>query len=138
MILSSIEFRDKLLHHKHLPKGLVVNGHLSLYGCTALTHLPEGLVVNGNLSLYGCTALAHLPEGLKVNGFLDLYDCTALIHLPEGLKVGGTIYCNKSLINSIPKEDLPLYINYNFEKDVHEYISSKIKGAKHAKVYRKH
>ena len=126
MNISPQEFKDKLLNQKHLPEGLVVNGSLNLYGCTSLTHLPEGLVVNGSLNLYGCTSLTHLPEGLVVNGYLDLYKCTSLTHLPEGLVVMGTIYCDQSLIDKIPKEDLPLYINYNFNEDIHEHITSRI------------
>ena len=105
MNISPQEFKDKILFHKHLPEGLMVEGSLYLHGCTSLTHLPERLVVEN--SLY-------------------LYDCTSLTHLPEGLVVMGTIYCDQSLIDKIPKEDLPLYINYNFEEDIHEHITSRI------------
>ena len=38
-------------------KGDVLQGNLSLAGCTGLTSLPEGLNVGGYISLAGCTGL---------------------------------------------------------------------------------
>jgi hypothetical protein len=126
MYISPQEFKDKILHQEHLPEGLRVMGYLNLGYNTSLIHLPEGLVVGGGLYLHGCTSLTHLPEGLVVNGNLNIFGCTSLTHLPKGLKVGGIIYCDKFFIDNIPKEDLPLYINYNFEEDIYEHISSRI------------
>ena len=112
----------------HLPEGLVVKGFLELSGCTSLTRLPAGLVINGWLSLRGCTSLTHLPEGLVVNGWLSLRECTSLTHLPAGLVVKGEIYCDEDIIDSIPYEDLPLYINFNFEDLIHEYFTKRLQG----------
>jgi hypothetical protein len=106
----------------------VVNGILDLEGCTSLAHLPEGLVVKGDLDLVRCTSLTHLPSGLVVKGYLDLRGCTSLTHLPPGIVVKGTIYCDGSLIDSIPFEDLPLYINYNFKEYIHEYFTKRLQG----------
>ena len=141
------EFKDKLLAGEHLPEGLVVEGDLDLWGCTSLTHLPSGLVVkgwldlegctslthlptglvvNGSLWLNGCTSLTHLPSGLVVKGYLILSGCTSLKHLPSGLVVKNTIYCDKSLIDKIPIEDLPLYINFKLEETIYEYLTRRI------------
>ena len=128
MNISPKYFRDKLLAGEHLPSGLVVKGYLDLGVCTSLTHLPSGLVVKGDLYLYGCTSLTHLPAGLVVKGYLDLKRCTSLTHLPAGLVVEGTVYCNKELIDKIPREDLPLYLNFNFEEEIHKNVISRLKG----------
>ena len=58
----------------------------------------------------------------------DLYlrNCTSLTHLPSGLVVEGTVYCEESMINKIPREDLPLYLNFNFEENIHEYIKERL------------
>jgi thiosulfate reductase cytochrome b subunit len=131
----------------HLPSGLVVNGGLDLEGCTSLTYLPEGLVVHSWLDLKGCISLTHLPSGLVVNGWLDLKECISLTHLPSGLVVHGVlalegtsltnfspclkaekIHCDESLIDRIPEEDLPLYINFNFEDSIHEYYTRRLQG----------
>ncbi len=106
MNISPKEFREKLLNKKHLPSGLVVKGNLNLWGFTSITHLPSGLVVNG---------------------YLDLYNCTSLTHLPSGLVVNGTLYCDKALIDSIHREDLPLYLNFNFEGEIHEYLVQRLR-----------
>ena len=146
MNISPEEFKKKILANEHLPSGLVVNGlwldectsliHLPsglvvhgdlwLYNCTSLTHLHSGLVVHGDLWLNGCTSLPHLPPGLVVKGNLNLYNCTSLTHLPSGLVVEGTVYCDESLINKIPREDLPLYLNFKFEEKIHEYFTRRI------------
>jgi hypothetical protein len=153
MNISPEDFKTKLLNNEHLPEGLVVEGSLDLEGCTSLTHLPEGLVVGGWLSLYRCTSLTHLPSGLVVNGGLYLYGCTSLTHLPAGLVINGglygsldlrgctslthlpaglvvkdTIYCDESLIDTIPFEDLPLYINYKFEESIHEHLVQRLQS----------
>ena len=106
----------------------MVKDNLDLTGCTSLKHLPTGLVVKGELDLGGCTSLTHLPTGLVVNGPLSLWLCTSLKHLPSGLVVRNKIYCDKDLIDKIPVEDLPLYINFNFEPDIHEYITKRLQG----------
>ena len=70
-----------------LPAGLVMEGSLSLSGCT----LPKGLRlpdnIGGSLDLRGCT----LPKGLKmpdsIGEDLDLDGCT----LPKGLKMPDSI-----------------------------------------------
>ena len=126
MNISPKEFRKKLLNKERLPSGLVVNGGLYLERCKSLTHLPSGLVVEGNLNLNGCTSLTHLPSGLVVNGDLWLRSCTSLPHLPTGLVVKNTIYCDNYLIDKIPEEDLPLYINFKFEEKIYEYFTRRI------------
>jgi len=40
--------------------------------------------------------------------------------------VEGTVYCDESLINKIPREDLPLYLNFKFEEKIHEYLTQRI------------
>jgi hypothetical protein len=42
--------------------------------------------------------------------------------------VHGFIFCDKSLIDKIPKEDLPLYINFPFQDWVKEYYIEKLKS----------
>ena len=105
MLISPEEFKNKILANEHLPEGLVVKGWLDLRDCTSLTHLPSGLVVKGYLDLEGCTSLTHLPSGLVVK---------------------GPIFCSRSLIDSIPREDLPLYLNFKFEKDIYEHLTRRI------------
>ena len=47
-------------------------------------------------------------------------------HLPSGLVVEDIIYCDKALIDKIPREDLPLYLNFNFENEIKEIIKERI------------
>jgi hypothetical protein len=87
-----------------LPKGLIINGNLDLYGCENLESLPEGLEVKQGLNLINCTSLTSLPEGLKVGGYITLENCTSLTSLPEGLKVEGALYLtNCTSLTSLPK-----------------------------------
>ena len=131
MNISPEDFKEKILSGYSFPRDgdtIIVKGYLGLYGCTSLTHLPKGLVVRGPLDLEGCTSLKHLPKGLVVKGYLDLRDCTELKSIPYDLSVGGIIYCDKALINSIPKQDLPLYINLPWEKELYEYLRTRLQG----------
>jgi hypothetical protein len=48
--------------------------------------------------------------------------------MPSGLVVKGTIFCDGSLIDSIPFEDLPLYINYKFEDIIHEHLTKRLQS----------
>ena len=127
MNISPEDFKAKILAGEHLPSGLVVEGWLDLSNCTSLTHLPEGLVVECDLNLRNCTSLTHLPKGLVVKGYLALYGCTSLTHLPSGLVVNGYIFCNESLIDKIPREDLPLYLNFNFEDGINEHFTKRLR-----------
>jgi len=42
--------------------------------------------------------------------------------------VGDTIYCDKELIDTIPKENLPLYINFKLKDSVHEHFIHRIRN----------
>jgi hypothetical protein len=126
MNISVEDLKAKLFSNEHLPEGLVVEGYLNLVGCTALTHLPEGLVIKGHLDLWRCSSLTYLPEKLVVNGWLDLVGCTSLTHLPAGLVVEGYILCHENLIDSIPFEDLPIYVKYNFKDHIHEHLTRRL------------
>jgi hypothetical protein len=41
--------------------------------------------------------------------------------------VEGIIYCDESLIDNIPTDELPLYINLPFNNSISSLISNKIK-----------
>jgi hypothetical protein len=131
MDISFKNFRDRSLTENHLPEGLVIKDSVTinwnLTNCWNLTNfiLPENLTIEGFLDLEGCTLLTHLPSGLVVRGALDLRGCSSLTNLPPDLKA-GKIFCDKKLIDTIPKEDLPLYINFNFEKVPHEYFTTRL------------
>ena len=91
-------------------------------------HLPSGLVVSGDVFQWRCTSLKSLPDNLKVHGYLSLWQCTSLKSLPYKIRVGDTIYCDKELIDTIPKENLPLYINFKFKDSVHEHFTHRIRN----------
>jgi hypothetical protein len=110
----------------NIPKGLVVKGNLNIRGCTSLLSISEGLVVGGYLAIVRCSRLTSLPGGTVIKKELILKD-TCSFHLPFDITVGGTIYCDHSLIDEIKLEDLPLYINFNFDRDFSEYISQRLK-----------
>jgi hypothetical protein len=42
--------------------------------------------------------------------------------------VKDTIYCDESLIDTIPFEDLPLYINYKFEGSIYEHLTKRLQS----------
>ena len=128
MNISPKDFETKIRNKEHLPSGLVVTDGVRLYNCTSLTELPENLIVHGNLNLSLCTSLTELPDNLEVNGHLSLWYCTSLKSLPYKIRVGDTIYCDKELIDTIPKENLPLYINFNFKESVHEHFIHRIRN----------
>jgi hypothetical protein len=95
----------KLILSGKAPRGLQVDGKLSLAGKSALRKLPAGLTcyeleasrtglvslpadlaVECALALEGCRRLQSLPRDLKV-GTLNVANCTSLEELPEGLDV---------------------------------------------------
>lgn len=128
--ISPKDFRDKLLTNKHLPSGLVVEGKVNVGSNLTNFILPDNLTINGYLNLEHCIKLTHLPSGLVVHGYLYLHGCKSLTNLPPDLIVGYKIYCDKRLIDTIPQEDLPLYINFNFDEygETNKYFSLKLKG----------
>jgi hypothetical protein len=127
MIISAKDFKNRLLAGEHLPEGLVVEGHLNLQGCAGLTYLPRGLVVTNTLDLRKCTSLTHLPPDLKVGGDLNLFFCTSLVGIPPSIEIGDQIWCEWSLVRTIPYEDLPLYLSIPFgENRVRDYINHKL------------
>ena len=127
MNISPKEFVTKIRNKEHLPGGLVVSGSLNLRYCTSLKSLPDNLEVHGHLNLYRYKNLKSLPDNLEVNGYLGLTGCTSLKSLPYNIRVEGYIYCEKELIDTIPKEDLPLYINFKFEEPIHENFTHRIR-----------
>lgn len=148
MNISPQDFRIKLYTGEHLPKGLIVKGnvdvssdtypnnlpedltiegYLDLERCTKLTHLPRGLVVHRYLDLSECYKLKHLPDDLRVGTWLGLIGCNSLTNLPHSIQVDRYIMCTKNLIDEIPLEDLPLYLNFKFHgKDTYEYLTKRI------------
>jgi hypothetical protein len=116
MNISPQDFSKKIYDNEHLPSGLVVKGDLYLDNIPSLTYLPENLTIVGYLGMIKCIYITHLPSGLVVLGWLDITDCSSLTNLPFDLKA-GKIFCDKKLIDTIPQEDLPLYINFNFAKN---------------------
>ena len=84
-------------------------------------------MVGGPLDLDSCTSLTHLPEGLVTHRYLDLRGSSSLTTLPPDLKT-ELIYCDKELIDKIPQEDLPLYINFNYEDSIREHLTKRLQG----------
>jgi hypothetical protein len=133
MNTSPEDFIHKILNGNHLPSGLVVQGPVNLGFleklCLTNFILPDNLTILGYLFLEKCIYLTHLPSGLVVNGWLYLHGCDNLVNLPPDLNVSHKIYCNKKLIDTIPKEDLPLYLNFKFDEydEANEYFSLRLK-----------
>lgn len=89
----------------HLPRGLVVEGHLSLFWAPALTHLPEGLHVGGNLTLRDCPLLTRLPTDMRVEGGINVCDCPAFAEIPDELCVdGGMIIRDCQVLTVLPND----------------------------------
>jgi hypothetical protein len=124
--ISPEDFKNRLLAGESLPWGLVVADDFRL-SPSDLKRLPGGLVITGSLDLCWCSSLTRLPPNLKVGGHLTLYYCTSLEGIPADIEVGGEILCSVSLIDKIPYEDLPLYLNLRFGNHINEYISNKLK-----------
>jgi hypothetical protein len=122
LFLSFINCSDNIV----LPDNLTFNGNLDLYGCTGLTSLPAGLVVTEDLDLRKCTSLTQLPFDLKVGGHLNLFYCTSLVGIPTSIEVGNQIWCEESLIDKIPFDELPLYISFPLEERIHEYYTRRL------------
>jgi hypothetical protein len=114
MNISPEDFKGKILNNEHLHNGLVVEGTLNLYERKEVTYLPEFLTVEGNLDLLNCRNLTHLPFNLVVKGSLIIRGCNILYGIPTTLVVHGDIYCDEGLLDKIPVEDIPLYINHKF------------------------
>lgn len=72
---------------KTLPPCLRVKSGLSLKD-SAVTTLPDGMLVDGDLSLNGCSAIRELPAGLRVKGTLDI-SSSGVRTLPDDLHVGS-------------------------------------------------
>ena len=68
---------------KSLPQGLTIEGDLFLYH--SRVELPKGLKVNGNLSLIGPN-VTSLPKGLEVLGWLSITDTELGIYSDEELR----------------------------------------------------
>jgi hypothetical protein len=148
MNITPEDFRDKLYNNEPLPRGLVVAGSvwvlcrvdspvylpedLTINGalttnlnCEGVLSLPKGLIVKSDLNLDRCIGLVSMAGDLKVLGNLSLIECNSLGHLPSSITVDGNIYCERSLIDKIPLEDLPLYLNFSFSASIHDYITTR-------------
>ena len=68
---------------KSLPQGLTIEGDLFLYH--SRVELPKGLKVNGNLSLIGPN-VTSLPKGLEVLGWLSITDTELGIYSDKELR----------------------------------------------------
>jgi len=89
--------------------------------------LPKDLIVHGYLNLNG-HPIQQLPEKLVVDRWLNIQNCQNLKTIPPTITVGEDIYCDKSHIDTISEEDLPLYVNFSFSKGIHEYYTEKLKN----------
>jgi hypothetical protein len=118
MFITEVMFKNLLstgeVIPEAIPKNLIIDGCLSLCKHDMFSALPDDLTVTGDMDIHGNVSLNHLPRGLVVGGNLNLLGCPVLGGLPSDLKVGGKIYCEYSLLDKIPLEDLPLFINYRF------------------------
>lgn len=151
MIISPDDLYGKLQNREHLPSGLVVQGSVNLSYTNSttlsllpekltikgtldishniyLTHLPGGLVVEVNTILNSCINLTYLPEDLIAKGYLCLEGCNLLTNLPSNLMPPYLILCDKKLIDMIPEEDLPLYVNFNFVEYAYEHFTHRLRG----------
>ena len=68
---------------KSLPQGFTIEGDLFLYH--SRVELPKGLKVNGNLSLIGPN-VTSLPKGLEVLGWLSITDTELGIYSDKELR----------------------------------------------------
>jgi len=82
-----------------LPKGLKVEGELSVFSCL-ITELPNDIKVGSNIDL-SYSMIEKLPDNFKVNGDLNLKD-TSISVLPENLNIKGTLNISRTDIIELP------------------------------------
>ena len=124
--LTPGKFKKLLLNNKLPKKSITIDGDLNLTNCTGLKALPNGLRVDGDLNIANCTGLTALPDGLRVGGWLDLTNCTSIKSF-YNLTIKGEVFADETVINNIPFNELPLYINVPFETKTKELYLNRIK-----------
>lgn len=125
LIIMNMHMDDENYSSSNPLNAIAVNctyGNANLGHNPNLTHFPMNyLIINGNLILQQCPNLYLIPEYLIVTKDLYLYGCESLLEIPPTIQVLGKLHCDKNLIDAIPNNQLPLYLNFNFYP---EYVKS--------------
>ena len=122
----------RLLLSGKMPNDAIVNGNVSLTGCSPI--FAPGLRFKGNLSVLEC--FPKLAPGMTVYGFADFFSSplkslpsnftvklglglmsTGIAKLPDDLKVGGNIDVDRNAPKSIVEQAKALSNNPQAKKD---------------------
>ena len=90
IVTNGLDCEVLLRFHKKIPKTTYY--HFTAYG-SDLSYLPKGLIVNGYLDVYGCKNIYALPEDLIVKGHLYI-GRTNIKEISVNVEVYGNIYRN--------------------------------------------